>query len=161
MTRSGVMQAFRPGVLRVHEGTDVPVIPVYLDELGAVFSVSGWPIPLEMAPQMALSYFHSLRSSGTRPSREYTRCVKRSRILEQKPCNSELTKCPPSPRLHSVLQEAKPAVKVADSTGTQLTGGSLLMRSLILRRLLRREVLADDEHERRHPAAAHGASRWS
>lgn len=36
-------------------------------------------------------------------------------------------------------------VKVADSTGAQLTGGALLMRTLILRRMLRREVLAEDE----------------
>jgi acyl-[acyl-carrier-protein]-phospholipid O-acyltransferase/long-chain-fatty-acid--[acyl-carrier-protein] ligase len=35
--------------------------------------------------------------------------------------------------------------KIADSTGQELTGGSLLMRTLILRRLLRREVLSDDE----------------
>jgi acyl-[acyl-carrier-protein]-phospholipid O-acyltransferase/long-chain-fatty-acid--[acyl-carrier-protein] ligase len=36
-------------------------------------------------------------------------------------------------------------VKVADSTGVECTGGTLLMRSLIFRRLLTREVLADDE----------------
>ncbi len=35
--------------------------------------------------------------------------------------------------------------KVADSTGMEMTGGSLLMRTLIFRRLLKREVLASDE----------------
>ena len=35
--------------------------------------------------------------------------------------------------------------KVADTSGQEMTGGSLLMRSLILRRLLLREVLANDE----------------
>ncbi|HET6883498.1 MAG TPA: AMP-binding protein [Pirellulales bacterium] len=35
--------------------------------------------------------------------------------------------------------------KLADTSGQEMTGGSLLMRSLILRRLLLREVLADDE----------------
>ena len=35
--------------------------------------------------------------------------------------------------------------KVADSSGTELTGGQLLMRMLILRRLLNREVLSDAE----------------
>jgi acyl-[acyl-carrier-protein]-phospholipid O-acyltransferase/long-chain-fatty-acid--[acyl-carrier-protein] ligase len=35
--------------------------------------------------------------------------------------------------------------KVADTSGQEMTGGSLLMRSLILRRLLLREVLAADE----------------
>jgi acyl-[acyl-carrier-protein]-phospholipid O-acyltransferase/long-chain-fatty-acid--[acyl-carrier-protein] ligase len=36
-------------------------------------------------------------------------------------------------------------VKVADSTGVECTGGTLLMRSLIFRRLLLRDVLAEDE----------------
>lgn len=35
--------------------------------------------------------------------------------------------------------------KIADSTGVEMTGGSLLMRTLIFRRLLLREVLAPDE----------------
>jgi acyl-[acyl-carrier-protein]-phospholipid O-acyltransferase/long-chain-fatty-acid--[acyl-carrier-protein] ligase len=35
--------------------------------------------------------------------------------------------------------------KLADSLGTELTGGSLLTRALIVRRLLRRVVLAEDE----------------
>jgi acyl-[acyl-carrier-protein]-phospholipid O-acyltransferase/long-chain-fatty-acid--[acyl-carrier-protein] ligase len=37
------------------------------------------------------------------------------------------------------------ARKVVDSTGTEMTGGSLLMRTLIFRRLLLREVLSPDE----------------
>src|SRR5579872_327299 len=35
--------------------------------------------------------------------------------------------------------------KVADTSGQEMSGGSLLMRSLILRRLLLREVLRPDE----------------
>ncbi|MFV2069966.1 MAG: MFS transporter, partial [Pirellulales bacterium] len=39
MTRSGQLQAFKPGLLQIVRGTDVPVIPVYLDELwGSIFS---------------------------------------------------------------------------------------------------------------------------
>ena len=37
------------------------------------------------------------------------------------------------------------APKIADTTGVELTGGSLLMRTLIFRRLLLREVLTPDE----------------
>ncbi len=37
------------------------------------------------------------------------------------------------------------AKKIVDSTGVQMSGGSLLMRTLIFRRLLLRKVLADDE----------------
>ena len=59
-------------------------------------------------------------------------------------------------RLHPDLQEAVVPPKVADSTGCELTGGSLLMRTLILRRLLRREVLARRKNGRR-PAAPYRA----
>ncbi|NQU23574.1 MAG: AMP-binding protein [Candidatus Nealsonbacteria bacterium] len=36
-------------------------------------------------------------------------------------------------------------MKIADTSGTELTGAALLTRTLILRRLLRREVLVEDE----------------
>lgn len=42
-------------------------------------------------------------------------------------------------------KQRKFASKMADSLGTEVTGGQLLMRALILRRLLRREALQDDE----------------
>jgi acyl-[acyl-carrier-protein]-phospholipid O-acyltransferase / long-chain-fatty-acid--[acyl-carrier-protein] ligase len=35
--------------------------------------------------------------------------------------------------------------KLADSLGTELTGGKLLAAALVFRRLLKREVLAPDE----------------
>ena len=50
------------------------------------------------------------------------------------------------PRL--MLRKCRKAMfrfKLADSMGTVVTGGALLMRTLILRRLLRREVLQPDE----------------
>ena len=37
------------------------------------------------------------------------------------------------------------AKKIVDSTGVEMTGGSLLMRTLIFRRLLLKHVLAADE----------------
>ncbi|MBB77075.1 MAG: acyl-[ACP]--phospholipid O-acyltransferase, partial [Planctomycetaceae bacterium] len=41
LSRSGQLQAFRPGTLKILEGADAPVIPVYLDELwGSIFSFS-------------------------------------------------------------------------------------------------------------------------
>ena len=57
ITRSGLMQSFKRGALKIHEGTGVPIIPVYLDELwGSIFSFQGgkffwkwprqWPYPI-------------------------------------------------------------------------------------------------------------------
>ena len=44
-----------------------------------------------------------------------------------------------------VCRRNRKRLKVADSIGTKLTGGDLLLRTLTLRRILLREVLADDE----------------
>jgi hypothetical protein len=60
MTRTGMMQAFWPGRMRVLRGIDVPVIPVYL----------GFPFT------SALPY----ANRGTS-----TRCAEQSRTLERKP----------------------------------------------------------------------------
>jgi acyl-[acyl-carrier-protein]-phospholipid O-acyltransferase / long-chain-fatty-acid--[acyl-carrier-protein] ligase len=44
-----------------------------------------------------------------------------------------------------MCRRSRKRLKVADSIGTKLTGGELLLRTLILRRILLREVLGDDE----------------
>jgi acyl-[acyl-carrier-protein]-phospholipid O-acyltransferase / long-chain-fatty-acid--[acyl-carrier-protein] ligase len=39
ITRSGQLQAFKPGMMKILEGADAPVVPVYLDGLwGSIFS---------------------------------------------------------------------------------------------------------------------------
>ncbi|HAY80662.1 MAG TPA: acyl-[ACP]--phospholipid O-acyltransferase, partial [Planctomycetaceae bacterium] len=39
ITRTGQVQSFKPGMMKIIKGTDAPVIPVYLDELwGSIFS---------------------------------------------------------------------------------------------------------------------------
>ncbi len=48
-------------------------------------------------------------------------------------------------RLLAQLQASKHRLKVADSTGTKLTGEQLLIRTLALRRYLMREVIGQDE----------------
>ena len=57
MTRSGQLRGFRRGMVKILEGTDVPVLPVYLDGLwGSIFSFERgrffwkwpkrWPFPI-------------------------------------------------------------------------------------------------------------------
>ena len=50
LTRSGQVQAFKPGLMKILEGTDAPVVPIYLEGLwGSIFSFKGekffwkWP----------------------------------------------------------------------------------------------------------------------
>ncbi len=146
MTRSGMMQAFRPGVLRILEGTQVPVIPVYLDGLwGSIFSFRDgrylwkwprkWPYPISIyfgAPIEQPNDIHQLRQAV--------------QDLGAKAVQQRTDKMPPiTTNFIRSCKKQRRCAKVADSTGAELTGGALLMRTLILRRLLRREVLSDDE----------------
>ena len=59
ITRTGQIQGFKPGILKMLQGTDVPVVPVYLDGLwGSIFSFQGgkffwkmpqrWPYPISI-----------------------------------------------------------------------------------------------------------------
>ena len=59
LTRTGQMQPFQRGMMRIIQGTDAPVIPTYLDELwGSIFSYHGgkffwkwparWPYPVSI-----------------------------------------------------------------------------------------------------------------
>ena len=42
ITRSGQLQSFKPGMMKILKGADVPVVPVYLDGLwGSIFSFEG------------------------------------------------------------------------------------------------------------------------
>ncbi len=146
ITRSGQLMTFKPGAMKVLEGADVPVVPVYLDGLwGSIFSFERgkffwkwpkrWPYPITIyfgAPLTKPDDVSQLRQAvqdlGAIAVRERTNqsvgIVTQFIRMCKKRC------CSP---------------KVSDSTGQEVTGGMLLMRTLILRRLLRRKVLADDE----------------
>ena len=146
ITRSGQMQAFRPGMLKILQGTDVPVVPVYLDELwGSVFSFQGgkffwkrprrWPYPVSIffgRPVANLMDVHQVRQAvqalgAMAVEQRASRAGGLGRFFVR------------------TCKRRKRGSKVADSLGNALSGGELLARSLILRRLLARHVLADDE----------------
>jgi acyl-[acyl-carrier-protein]-phospholipid O-acyltransferase/long-chain-fatty-acid--[acyl-carrier-protein] ligase len=146
ITRSGQLMTFRPGAMKVLEGAEVPVVPVYLDGLwGSIFSFERgkffwkwpkrWPYPLTIhfgSPLTNPNDVHQIRQAvqdlGAKAVKERTNqfagLVSQFIRMCKKRCCSR---------------------KIADSTGQEVTGGMLLMRTLILRRLLRRQVLADDE----------------
>ena len=145
-TRTGQLQPFQRGLLKIVEGTGAPVIPVYLDGLwGSIFSFFAGQVFLEMAAKMAVSRRHSVRPADSR-----------SRRCARSPPGGP----GPGSRSHGTRKTARtdPAAAVpadvppktcsAESrrlAGSELTGGQLLLRTLILRRLLARHVLAADE----------------
>ena len=146
ISRSGQLQAFKPGVMKIHEGTNVPIIPVYLDGLwGSIFSFERgkffwkwprkWPFPISI--HIGRPVEHPCDANGIRTAVQElgtTAVQRRSERMVMLP-NAFIRKC----------KARKFGAKIADSVGTKLTGGVLLMRTLILRRLLMRSVLAPDE----------------
>jgi len=147
ITRSGQLQAFRPGLLKILDDTGVPVVPVYLDELwGSIFSFRGakflWKLP-EKIPY-PISIFFGTPVHNPEDIHEVRQAVAklgatavRARTKRTLPLARSFVRNCKRRRFHRT---------VADSTGANLSGGSLLMRSLVLRRLLRRHVLSGDEH---------------
>jgi acyl-[acyl-carrier-protein]-phospholipid O-acyltransferase/long-chain-fatty-acid--[acyl-carrier-protein] ligase len=147
MTRSGQLQAFKPGLMAIVRGTQAPLIPVYLDELaGSIFSYRGgksawwwpwqWPIPVSIwfGPRIPRpGDVHQVRQAVQDLGAE---AVQGRAIRSITPPRAMLRAC----------RAALFRKKVADSSGAELTGGSLLMRALIVRRVLQREVLGDEPH---------------
>ncbi|MCA9185042.1 MAG: AMP-binding protein, partial [Planctomycetales bacterium] len=146
ITRSGQLLAFRPGILKVLEGSGAPVIPVYLDELwGSIFSFERrrffWKLPRRL-PYPITIYF------GT--PIENVENVHQIRQAVQE-LGAEAVQQRQTPMLNVTramvrhCKRRKFAPKVADSSGEESNGANALLRTLILRRLLARHVLQSDE----------------
>ncbi|MFM7843761.1 MAG: acyl-[ACP]--phospholipid O-acyltransferase [Planctomycetota bacterium] len=146
ISRTGMMQAFRPGMLKILEGTNAPVIPVYLGGLwGSIFSFSEgkffWKKPQQWPYR--IDVYYGERMEATEDVHQVRTAVQQlgSHATNQRIKNSmSLTS--------SLIRRCKARgsrSKVADSLGTDLSGSELLLRTLILRRLLRRKVLKENE----------------
>ncbi|MCC9609365.1 MFS transporter [Blastopirellula sp. JC732] len=148
ITRSGQVQGFKRGLMKLVEGTDAPVVPVYLDELwGSIFSFSGgkffwkypqgWRTPISIhfgkpieAPYDVFKIRQAVQRLGS-----HAFAVRHDRV---------------EPPVQGFVKSCKKRLfvrKVADSTGVDLTGGKLLAGTMIMRRLLNRHVLASREEE--------------
>ena len=146
ISRSGQIQTFKPGMMKILKGTDAPVIPAYLDGLwGSIFSFKGgkffWKWPLKWPYPIHIHFGPAV--PNPRDVHEVRQAVQDlgANAVEQRTQQlSQLTR-----DFVRAAKRRKFRSKAADSLGGDLTGGALLMRSLILRRLLRREVLEADE----------------
>ncbi|QDU38137.1 Bifunctional protein Aas [Maioricimonas rarisocia] len=146
LTRTGQMQSFQPGIMKIVKGTGAPVVPVYLHGLwGSVFSYRGgrffwkrpqkWPYPVSIhigKPLIEPQNVHQIRQSVEQLGVEAYAMDQHSHKI-------------PVRQFIRQSKRASSRTKVADSTGMELTGGRLLAGSLAMHRVLKREVLADDE----------------
>ena len=146
ISRSGQIQTFKPGMMKILKGTEAPVIPVYLDGLwGSIFSFQGgkffwkwprkWPYPIHI-------HFGDAVQQPT-DVYEVRQAVQDLGAIAVEQRTQQLTQL--TRDFIRYAKKKKFRSKIADSLGGDLSGGQLLMRSLILRKLLRREVLDADE----------------
>ena len=148
ISKTGQVQTFKPGLMKILDKMPVPIIPVYLDQQwGSIFTYSGgtslkkWPNsfrrPMTLnigKPMNRPEDVHEVRQSVMNLSAD-------SSFQRQKPFAA------PAAQFVSSCKRRKFKNKLADSSKVELSGGSLLMRSVILKRLLNRHVLdANEKH---------------
>ncbi len=147
ISRTGQLLPFQRGMMRIIQGTDAPVIPVFLDGLwGSIFSYSGgkvlwkrpkrWPYPVDIrfgqhmvSPDDVDDVRNAVEELGVE-------AVTNRKQQEMVPIRKFLRQC----------KSARFRSKVADSTGAELTGGKLLAGTMVVYDLLKKHVL--DENDR-------------
>ena len=142
VTRSGVMQGFRPGITKILQGTNAAVVPVYFDGLwGSIFSYERgklfWKIPRRIPYPVYIHFGKPL--TGIHDTDQVRQAVQELGAVAVNQRIKRQSSLPQS--VIRACKQRKFRSKIADSTDTDLTGGQVLMRALILRRLLRRQVL--------------------
>jgi acyl-[acyl-carrier-protein]-phospholipid O-acyltransferase/long-chain-fatty-acid--[acyl-carrier-protein] ligase len=146
ITRTGQLQAFKPGMMKILKGTDAPVIPVYLDGLwGSVFSFDRgkffWKWPRRWPYRVSIHFGKAIADpDDVHHIRRMVQDLGAKAVRERSENTVAL--------IDTFIRKCKKRcckVKVADSMGGQLSGVQLLTRTLVLRRLLRRHVLQDNE----------------
>jgi acyl-[acyl-carrier-protein]-phospholipid O-acyltransferase/long-chain-fatty-acid--[acyl-carrier-protein] ligase len=146
ITRTGQLQPFQRGMMRIVRGTNAPVIPVYLDELwGSIFSFRGgrffwkrprrWPYPVTISFGKPLADADNANQVRQAVQHLGVESVEMRKSRELIPARTFVRKC------RSRLFQPK----VADSGGKLMTGGKLLAGTVMFKRLLERQVLAADE----------------
>ena len=142
ITRTGQLAKFERGMLKILKDTDAPVVPVCLDELwGSIFSYERgrfiwkrpkyWPYPVSISFGRAIPDVNNVD-------------VVRQSVLELSAQSVLLRKersMIPARRLIRQCRLAWKRRKVADSGGTELTGGRLLIGSLAFHKLLTSKFL--------------------
>ena len=146
ITRSGQLQAFKPGLKNILKGTDCPVVPMWIDGMwGSVFSYSGGKFflkwPKKFRRHLTLHIGEPL--SGDTPLDQV-----RSKV-QSLGAGATIANRREFPilarRVIRVWRKRGRKLQAADSLGQEASGREMLVRVLALRRVLRREVLSDDE----------------
>lgn len=146
ITRTGQLQAFKPGMMRILKGTEAPVIPVYLDGLwGSVFSFDRgkffWKWPRHWPYRISIHFGEAISDPN---DVHHIR-----RVVQDLGANAVRERAEKTVALvETFIRKCKKRggkTKIADSMLGALSGRNLLIRTLVVRRLLRRHVLKEGE----------------
>ncbi len=146
ISRSGLLQKFKPGVLEIQRGTGAPIIPVYLDELwGSIFSFRGgkffWKWPTAHLRRVSIWFGKPIRDP-----KDINQVRQAVQDLAADAVSGRSQRTAALPR--AMIRNCRKSMfrnKIVDTTGVELTGGKLLAGTLVMRRLLLRYVLKSDE----------------
>jgi acyl-[acyl-carrier-protein]-phospholipid O-acyltransferase/long-chain-fatty-acid--[acyl-carrier-protein] ligase len=144
ITRTGQLQPFQRGMTRIIEGTGVPVIPTYLDQLwGSIFSYHGgkffWKKPLRWPYPLTIMFGKPLNDPDN--VYEVRQAVEQLGVAAVEHRDSLI----PARQFLRSCRSARRRSKSADSSGMDITGGKFLTASLIFRKVLKRHYIPDDE----------------
>ena len=146
LSRTVQLQAFKPGILKIVEGLDVPILPVYIDQMwGSLMSYSGgkvfWKWPTAIRRPLSVTI-----GKPTYPPHELFQLRQAVQKLSADCVANRVGRyISPAERFIRMCRRRLFRVKLNDSTGQKMTGGQLLMRALILRRLMRKHLLTASE----------------
>jgi 1-acyl-sn-glycerol-3-phosphate acyltransferase len=147
ISRSQQIRTFKPGLMKILKGRQVPIIPMYFDELwGSIFSYSKGraftKLPNSIRRPISI---HVGKPIDPQPD-SMVPIASAVQNLSATTMNNYAGKfvSPVSEFIYSCKRQ-KFKSKIADSLKSEEKGGTLLLRSLVLRRLLRRNVLTIGE----------------
>jgi acyl-[acyl-carrier-protein]-phospholipid O-acyltransferase/long-chain-fatty-acid--[acyl-carrier-protein] ligase len=144
ITRTGRLRSFKRGFEKIVEGTNVPIIPVHLDQLwGSIFSFKDgrffWKWPKRFSCPVTVSFGPPLPSNSTAYEVRSAVAEIESNAFEHRPSAADL--------LHTrFIETAKRrwfSFCMADTTGTEITYGKTLIGSLVLSSWLRQRCATE------------------
>ncbi|MCA9082577.1 MAG: MFS transporter [Planctomycetaceae bacterium] len=149
ISRTGELLKFERGMMKILKGTNAPVLPVYLDELwGSIFSYHGgrffwkkpqhWPYPVTLNFGECIPYDQVTEVDVVRTAVLNLRDESIARRKDRSMI--------PAVRFIRQCRLAWNRRKMADSSGTELTGGRALISALVFHRLLVKRILDPDEN---------------
>jgi len=145
ISRTGQLLPFERGMMKIIDKTDAPVIPVYLDELwGSIFSFSGgrflWKKPKRVPYPVSVSFGEPLH--GVSDVNDVRRTVEALGVTSMEERKQQLI---PARQFIRQCRAAGSRVKIADSSGVEISGSRLLTGALLFRSLLEQKVGADEK----------------